>query len=167
MSDIETIQCPIELQLQEQALNLAKTKAKWNGCKSLLGPVVNAVAKLGIEPTFGYCLDISFSGDAKRLAAVVRILRISGWNSNAAKPVKGDTSWHAIFDHPDTQVTIWMYFTSSVCKRVKTGTKMVETDIYEVQCGDISGTDTELPALPNAVPALDRDAASGIENIPF
>jgi hypothetical protein len=129
---------PIDLYLQEQALNLSKVRAKWNANRSILSPIVNALHKLKIEPTLHSTLDVSVSGDAKRLADVVRIFMVSGFKATSSKPKAGDTTWHSYFSHPNCSIDIWFYFTSSVCKRVKVGTKMVEQDVYEVQCGDIA-----------------------------
>lgn len=173
MSEIETIACPIDIQIQEQALNLAKLKARWNGCRSILDPVVNALVRLGIEPSMDSMLNVCFSGDAKKLAAVVRILRTSGWSTSSTKPKKGDTSWFARFIHAETQMTIWFNFTSSVCRRVKVGTRMEEVAIYETQCGDITDVKDETLGATGVSPALlpndtaDGNGTSGADDIPF
>lgn len=129
---------PIDLYLQEESLALARIRARWNANRSILSPIVNALHKLKIEPTLDSNLNVSVSGDAKRLADVVRIFMVSGFKPTSSKPKKGDTTWSSYFEHPGCAVSIWFYFTSSVCKRVKVGTKMVEQDVYETQCGDIT-----------------------------
>lgn len=151
---------PIEILLAEQALALAKQRQKWNSIKDFYRPIVNALQRLGLEPSLSNDINLSFAGDAHKLASVVRILRTSGFNTTAERPKKGDTTWHAYYEHPDCATRVWLYFTSSVCKRVKVGTQMVEQDVYEVQCGDISGLDAP-PAL-TLVPA-----APQIDDIPF
>jgi hypothetical protein len=149
MDNIEVLsENPIEIQLQEAAIELAKLKAKWNGCKSFLGPMANALMLLGIEPRLDNTLDntyfaIYFSGDKEKLASVLRIVRVGGWQTESARPKKGDTTWSAFFDRKDTTVRIYFHFSSTVCKRVKIGTKTVRQDVYEVQCGDISDDETQ------------------------
>jgi hypothetical protein len=142
---------PIEIALAEQALSLAKSRAKWNSIRDFYRPIVNALHRLGLEPRLSSDVDLHFSGDAHKLASVVRILRTAGFSTTAARPKQGDTQWSAYYHHPDCGTSVWLYFTSSVCKRVKVGTKMVEQDVYEVQCGDITAAD-EPPAL-TIVPA--------------
>lgn len=153
---------PIEIALAEKAIALAKSRAKWNSIKDFYRPIINALQRLGLEPTLGTDIDLSFAGDAHKLASVVRILRTSGFTTLGERPKKGDTAWHAYFEHPECATKLWLYFTSSVCKRVKTGTQMVEQDVYEVQCGDISMP--EEPTLLTIVPPV---AALEAEEIPF
>lgn len=158
-AQIETLMDdPIELALAESALILAKSRSRWNSIKDFYRPIINAVHRLGIEPRLSNEVDFSFAGDAHKLASVVRILRTAGFSTDAAKPKQGDTTWSAYYSHPECATRVWLYFTSSVCKRVKTGTKMVEVDVFETQCGDI--TLDEAPAL-TAVPTAE------LEELPF
>lgn len=152
---------PIEISLAEQALTLAKSRQRWNSIKDFYRPIINALQRLGVEPSLSSDIDIRFAGDAHRLAAVVRILRTSGFNTYTERPKQGDTSWSAFFEHPDCGTKVYLYFSSSVCRRVKVGTKMVEQDVYETQCGDISAVD-EPPAL-TIVPA----APELVDDLPF
>lgn len=140
MSNVELVdENLIDLQFQEAALRLAKRKARWNANRVLLTGVVNALVKCGVEPSFDTdYLQVSCAGDKHKLATVIRIFRISGFNSTAARPKKGDSSWCAWFKSPECTVDIWFNFTSSVCKQVKVGVKTVTVDVYETQCGDIS-----------------------------
>jgi hypothetical protein len=135
-SNVEPLHDPIEILLAESALELAKRRSRWNSIKDFYRPIVNALHRLGIEPGLSTDVDVSFSGDAHKLATVVRILRTSGFTTESARPKDGDTTWYARYTHPECATSVWLYFTSSVCKRVKVGTKMVEQDVYEVQCGD-------------------------------
>src|ERR1700677_367322 len=139
-AQVETLlEDPIEISLAENALALAKKRQRWNQVKEFYRPILNALTRLGLEPALSSDVDLQFSGDAPKLAAVVRILRTSGFETTSPRPKQGDTTWSARYVHPECGVNIWLYFTSSVCKRVKVGTKMVEQDVYETQCGDISG----------------------------
>lgn len=160
--NIETIdENIIDLQLQEEALNFAKKKAKWNVNRTLLSSIVNALTKLAIEPTFGNDhLNIQCTGDKSKLVAVMRILRTSGFSTNADRPVKGDSQWYAWFDSNECSARIWFSFTSSVCRQVKVGTKTVTVDVYETQCGDISAE--EAPMLTVDAAQLEQRVADDI-----
>lgn len=139
----------VDIALAEQALALAKARAKWATCKDFYLPIINALQRVGVEPALsGNDINVQFSGDKAKLAAVMRILRTSGFTFTANRPKQGDSDWHCYFHHPDSAVPVWLYFTSSVCRRVQVGTKMVETPIYETKCGDIS-IDDDAPALPS------------------
>lgn len=148
---------PIEIELAERALSLAKSRQKWNSIKDFYRPIINALQRLGIEPSFSNDIDVRFAGDAHKLAAAVRILRTSGFETISERPKPGDVSWTAWYDHPNCGTRLYLYFTSSVCKRVKTGTKMVEQDVYETQCGDISMPDEPLSLTLVERPALESD----------
>lgn len=152
----------IDLALSEQANALARLRLRWNAIKDFYRPLINAFHRLGLEPRLSGDINLSFTGDAKKLAAVVTVLRGSGFNTTAARPKKGDTSWSAYYSHPDCDTKVWLHFTSSVCRHVKVGTKMVEQDVFEVQCGDISIA--EPPALI-AVPT--PEAVQFDSDIPF
>ena len=158
-AEVESISDPIELDLAEKAIALAKIRQRWSAIKDFYRPIVNAFHRLGLEPTLSTDVDLSFSGDAAKLAAIVRILRTSGFTTSSERPKAGETTWYARYVHPECPTNVWLYFTSSVCKRVKIGTKMVEQDVYETQCDDIStsvqtvesvrydGIDTATPEL--------------------
>ena len=145
---------PIELALAERTLELVKARQKWNSIKGFYRPIINALHLVGVEPRLSSDIDVCFSGDAHKLAQVVRILRAAGMQTRGSRPKPGDTSWSAFYTHPDCSTQLWLNFTSSVCVRVKVGTKLVEQDIYEVRCGEIA-IDDALPA-----PAL-------VDDLPF
>lgn len=138
MTEIEVIdENVVDIQLQERALEMTKLKVKWNGSREFLAPIVNALTKIGIEPEISVTsLNVSFTGNKEQLARAMRILRTSGFDTDEAKPKQGDTSWSAYFRKAECPLQIWFYFTSSVCRQVKVGTKMVEQAIYETRCGE-------------------------------
>lgn len=154
---------PIEIELAEAGIELAKKRQRWNAIKDFYRPIINALQRLGLEPRLSGEVDVSFAGDAHKLAAVVRILRTSGFSTNSERPKPGSNTWYAYYEHPDCATKVWLNFTSSVCRRVKVGTKMVEQDIYEVQCGDISEVTDEPPALTIVLPV----AALEADEMPF
>ena len=156
---VEPVYDPITLAIEKQALEIAERRMNWARIKKQAVPIVNALNDLGIEVTYSNDIDFSFTGDAHKLAAVVRILRTAGYNTDTDKPKQGDNTWYAFY-RKEGCVRICLYFTSSVCKRVKTGTKMVEVDVYETQCGDIADpTADELPA-PQALLVQDSEDES-------
>lgn len=163
-AQVETLlEDPIEISLAEESIAIAKKRQKWNAIRDFYRPVINALQRLGLEPRLSNEVDVSFAGDARKLAAVVRILRTSGFDTTAERPKPGSNTWYAYYEHPDCSTKIWLNFTSSVCRRVKIGTKMVEQDVYEVQCGDIGGAvDSILPAPSAPVLAIVQD-----EEMPF
>lgn len=79
-------------------------------------------------------IDISFTGDGPKLACVWTELRRHGYEPDS-RPTKGDTSYNSHWRcGREGYSTIWVSFSSSVCRRVQVGTKMVEQPVYETQC---------------------------------
>lgn len=113
--------------------------------------------ELDIEPGFGLETDyisLSFAGDGPKLATVWKLLRQHGYK-NSCHPKKGDTTFYAFWQQ-EGYIQFFMSFTSSVCRRVKVGTKTVEQDVYETQCGDFSSA-IEIESPKNAVVEVDDD----------
>lgn len=130
---------PVEILLHEEQLKLVKKVNSWKAAKPVFLPVLNALDKLGIQPTgIDYYIAFSVAGDAELLTKIVRILRTSGFITTAERPKKGENTWYAFFNYEGLTLSIFLSFTSTVCRRVKVGTKMVEQDVYEVQCGDLA-----------------------------
>jgi len=152
MLDLDVIPpSSIDLKFIEESLELIKRKRRWEVAKNALLPIINAVEKLGIEPTFTDSLNLNFAGDKAKLLAVARILRAAGFSATTnTPPKKGDTTWYAYYENPDCAERVWLYFTSSVCKRVKVGTETIQRDVYETRCGDLSSTAEEIsgPSAP-------------------
>lgn len=126
----------IEKQIAEAKAEIAKREVDWLAARYILEPIVTRLEGLGIEPKLLSYLEINFTGDAHKLAAVVRILRVAGFTSNADKPKPNQTAWHAWFRKEGVGIEIFLGFSSSVCRRVKVGTEMVKQDIYETVCGE-------------------------------
>jgi hypothetical protein len=152
------LESSVDIALAEQALKLAKLRARWNSCRDLFSPVIAAFQRGGIEP---YMQDdyvvVQATGDKTKLESAFRILRGAGFTFNADRPKKGDSQWYSFFMHPESETKLFFQFTSSVCKRVKVGTKMVEQDIYETHCGDISSDDPPALTLVPSAPAIESD----------
>lgn len=116
----------------------------WSRVRAQLEPTVLAFDKLDVSVTFNgeSNLYVAAHGDKKRLADVIRVLRTNGWNTGT-KPAEGSPEYRAVFNIEPTEDaplapsgSVQLSFTSSVCRRVRVGTQMVEQDIYEVRCGD-------------------------------
>lgn len=125
----------------------------WAKVRALFEPVVLAFDELEVSATFSSdsILYVSAYGDKKRLAEVVRVLRTRGWNTET-KPEEKSPEYKATFTVEATEYapfppkgSVYLMFTSSVCRRVKTGTKMVEQDVFEVQCGDVETAVDDMP----------------------
>jgi hypothetical protein len=125
----------IEEMLEEERANVDRRVALWKEKKEIFLPIVTKLAALEIEPRFDGDLNVSFAGDKHKLAAVFRILRLAGFATKSERPKANDSSWNGYFHNPDYE-TIWVWFTSSVCRRVQTGTRIEEVPIYETVCGD-------------------------------
>jgi hypothetical protein len=142
----------VDLAIAESRLKLAKIQARWNSYRSFYAPIIHAFMRLGTEPRMDDpdYISVTLSGNAQTLANAFRILRGSGFEFSGTRPKKGDTEWYAFFTHAECPVRVWFSFTSSVCRRVKTGTELKMVDVYETQCDDISTTADGLPAIPQA-----------------
>jgi hypothetical protein len=156
----------IERQLVKEALALAERRETWKMHKAVLSPIVNALRKLGACISFPDSLDVTLIGDAAVLAKAVRILRTSGYSfPSASRPKKGDTTWVQFFTRSECSVRIWFNFSSSVCRRVQTGTKMVEQPVFETVCDSIELPPTD--ELAAAVIALTSNPVVAVDEIPF
>lgn len=162
----------VDLQLQEESLAMTKRKLKWNGSRSIMAPVINALSKLELEPRLD-ATDVNyyFTGDKSKLLAVMRIVRSSGFNTTAERPKKGDSSWTARFTKEGCGLGLYLSFSSSVCRQVQVGTKTIQVPVYETVCGESLGEETTL--LQGETPALianGNDSAEdtvGVDEIPF
>jgi hypothetical protein len=128
----------IENLLDQAALSVNERRELWNRYKSQLAPVVEAFQKIDATISFPDSLDVSIAGDKHKLAEAIRVLRTRGFTTDQPGPHKGDSTWHAFFKSPDCEVSIWFAFSSTVCRRVKTGTKTMEVDVYETVCDEIT-----------------------------
>ena len=134
-TQVETSLDLIEHHLDSIRLAHQILEQKFRSSKPIINPILNALVLLGHEPRLQEDgVNLQFAGDASTLTAVVRVLRTNGFATEAARPEPGAVSWYGWFNRPDCKVRIWLYFTSSVCTRVKVGTRIVEQDVYETRC---------------------------------
>jgi hypothetical protein len=78
------------------------------------------------------CIDIHSAGTAGDLAKIFRVLKKAGWDGPKAE--EKSASYSGFWKADDADWQIWVSFTSTMCKRVQVGTKLVEQPIYEVVC---------------------------------
>jgi hypothetical protein len=83
-------------------------------------------------------LNLQFSGTKLELGQVWSILRSEGFNiTDNDRPKENEPSYTNYFypeNYVEDEPQIWLHFTSTVCKRIQTGTKTVEQPIYKVVC---------------------------------
>jgi hypothetical protein len=153
------LESSVDIALSEAMLNLVKIRARWAAHRDFFAPIVAAFQRIGVDPKMDSAnyLSVTMTGDKDKLAAAFRILRGAGFTFTADRPKKGDSEWYAFFSHTMCPVDIWFSFTSSVCRRVKVGTKTVQQDIYETVCGDISEA---------IAPPVEAVTAAAVELIP-
>lgn len=142
------------LKLVEQAQKVKKWSALFQLTVKAHPELFRRLEELDIEIRF--CLssgdiNMSFTGDGERLKQVWMELRRNGFKPNA-HPKKGETTFYTHWPK-DGFSQFWMEFSSNVCRRVQIGTKLVETPIYETQCGDLP----EIDAPATAVVEVDDD----------
>lgn len=84
---------------------------------------------------YSFDLTVSIAGDKHTLEAAWGRLRQAGFSAPTSRPKENDPTWAGRFEHKSGAV-FYMSFTSSLCRRVKIGTKTVEQDVYETVCGE-------------------------------
>jgi hypothetical protein len=147
------------LRLIERQQKAAKNSKDFKAAIGAFPELFRGLEDMDIEPGFGLddnYISLSFAGDGPKLAAVWKLLRQHGYKSSC-HPKKGDTTFYAFWER-EGYAKFFMNFTSSVCRRVQVGTRMVEQPIYETHCGELA---PELQAPANSVVEVDDN------DIPF
>lgn len=105
---------------------------------SILEPVKTKINSLTADFS-GF--NVYLAGGKDDLTTLFKALAAAGYRTNSTRPEANSPSWYGYFESEDqTQFKIWVNFSSTVCKRVKIGTWMVEQDVYEISCGDSAPT---------------------------
>ena len=99
------------------------------GTTNLLEWLINVTIDTGSTS-----LDISYAGDKLVLQGIWKAFRKLGYKS-AKRPDESESQFTCYWDHPESDMRIWLRFSSTVCKRIKIGTKMEQVDVYETRCG--------------------------------
>lgn len=102
-------------------------------------PLLEEIEKL--EPTSvsvdeGY-LSINITGDKHKLNAVFGVLRRRGYEPNS-RPEPKSSTYVTYFQKQNVSGLIFFNFSSTQCRRVKTGTRTREVteDVYEIVCDE-------------------------------
>ena len=136
------------LRLVEQAQKAQKFGALFRLTVKSFPALFRRLEELDIDPSFSLAegdVNLNFTGDGPKLTEVWKALRAAGYEPNA-RPSKGQSTFYTHWNR-EGYSTIWMSFDSSVCRRVKVGTKMVEQDIFETQCGELPELDAPLSSV--------------------
>jgi len=117
---------------------LVKAKENWAAIKENFLPVLTTLQKeFDVEPNFSASfttIDLMVWGDRKKLVGVMKVLRAANFTIDGERPKAGETTWTGYWSHPNWNTKIWMYFSSTACRRVKVGEEWVKQDKYEIKC---------------------------------
>lgn len=144
VENLEQLPARTALRLLEKRQTLARHVTAMTETLRALAPMFLELERLDIEVSFDTntgCIDVAFTGSGERLREVWGLLRRNGYLATE-RPKSGESTYSAFWSHA-SQMRIWFSFSSTVCKRVKIGTKMVETPIYETQCGELPVLDLD------------------------
>lgn len=132
------------LRLVEQSQKTAKNAKAFRLAVGTFPELFRTFEELDLTVSFNLdneYMGLSFAGDGEKLKTVWGHMRRAGFNTSQ-RPAKGDTTFNSFWSQ-EGFADIFMMFSSTLCKRVKIGTKMVEQPIYETQCGDLPEIESE------------------------
>jgi hypothetical protein len=100
-----------------------------------------------LQKRLGFCyvwaepaeINLAVSGDARDFAHIFKVMRANGFEPDK-RPEAGQHEFTMRFLHANG-VVFYLSFTSTVCKRVQIGTRMVEQPIWEAVCDGDAPTD--------------------------
>lgn len=112
-----------------------QTRLYYKDNKADIRELAEALKDIPIQrASFDYAsVDLGITGDYSVLKAVFAAFRKLGYEPGE-RPEKAEATFSTYFEHPAKEVRFWLSFSSTLCKRVKVGTKTQEVDIYEVVC---------------------------------
>lgn len=153
----ETEEDFVKVGLQKRHDNIAEKARRWFAAKDKLLPVCKAFQALGgdVRVDAEGDLIISVAGDKELFVKAWKLLRSVGIR---LRPAEAGATFISQIHHAQDMLILFQ-FSSTVCRRVKVGTKMVEQDVYETQCGpDLNTVDMkqlEAEVTAAATPALE------------
>jgi hypothetical protein len=115
---------------------LLATEAAFEANKPVLLPILEKLGELGSEPIM-YAEDVAYAsmyGDVDKMVDAIRALKAAGFEP-AEKPDRKSSSYCTYWRKSECPVAVLFSFTSSVCRRVKVGTRTETVDVYEIECG--------------------------------
>ena len=159
---------PVFGKLSDAHSKLARQANAWNLCKGQYLKFVQEMILLGCElnTDVDYDLHLRVSGDKQKFLQLVRCHRRHGFKPDM--PAKGATSAFWRINPYDAPMGMYFSFSSTVCHRVKVGTKMVEQDVFETHCESIvPDEEPQLEAPAPIVAVLPSASDSFGDDIPF
>lgn len=138
------------LRYAERQKTMRMNSAKFNAAFRDHSGLFVEIENLDIDLRFNFddgCIDMNFAGDGDKFRAAWAALRRARFTPTS-RPEKGASTFYTFFefsgagDYPK----IWFSFSSTVCRRVKVGTKMVEQDVFETHCDALQELPDEQPA---------------------
>lgn len=145
----------IDQQFADTIKSIGETMAHWATLRDRYEPIIAKLEDFGAEPTYSGWLYASITGNRDKLVKVIRALRTSGLKSYL-HPKEGSPEFRALYESDDKALHVYLTFTSTVCKRIKIGTKTETVDVYEVQCGE--EPIDESTAEPEVAPEVKTEA---------
>jgi hypothetical protein len=124
-------------QIRQEAIDRHAKLLEVIDANAAVDPILDRMDALG--PTHiwfdGDSLMLVLSGDKATLIQAIRALRTSGYDTSPDEqgPQAGQAAYRVWF-HKEGSIDIWFSFSSTQCKRVKVGTRMVEEGVYETVC---------------------------------
>lgn len=147
---MDTNKNPIEIlyeALRKEREDLRTRRLKLKNSIGKIEQLIRDLVEIGCEISFPNTIDVSVTGDKHKFLLLLRTLNRHGLRT--PKIEKGATGFSEFFYPEGSEVTLWVRFSSTVCRRVKVGTKMVEQDIYDTVCDEIYPHGEAVVAAPD------------------
>lgn len=157
---------PVFSKLSDAHGKLTRMANEWSRCKDRYLKFVQEMVLLGCELSTDSDFDIHFrvSGDKQKFLQLVRCHRRYGFKPEM--PAKGATTAFWRINDRNEQIGMYFSFSSTICHRVKVGTKMVEQDVYETRCESfVPDEEPQLQGPTHIVAMLPSSAPD--DDIPF
>ncbi|HEY4365880.1 MAG TPA: hypothetical protein VGN07_01490 [Steroidobacteraceae bacterium] len=139
-------------QLTEKRDMLRKRRTALRTHAERLSAFFSELDGLGCEPYITEdWMYVSLSGDKHKFLAFVRCLRKHGFKVD---PIEKGATGFTQFCRELENLPIYVQFSSTVCRRVKVGTKTIEQDVFETVCDELMpyGEVTPESATANDIP---------------
>jgi hypothetical protein len=130
--------------LSEIKANIRNSKRAWKQARDLFKEyepdITRLVGEINLSGASSARMecdteDVNFyvSGGADVLKEIFRTFRKLGYEPSSRPDTKPQTQFTCYF-RQDGKPTFYLSFSSTLCRRVKVGTKMQEVDVYETVC---------------------------------
>lgn len=132
----DSVQKMVGVKLAEAEEHVSKQASYYRRNKLQIIAITAALQKIEVQSAsiVNDCIDLSIAGDKHTLEAVFAAFRKMGYEPDGRPDAKPQSTFSCYWDHPDFETRFWLYFSSTKCTRIKTGTEMKEVAIYETVC---------------------------------